>query len=811
MVAPAGASESNRATHAADVLEFSAVLDLVGGFASSEAGRQRVRELVPLADRSAIAAEQERVGALRALVAAEAGWTAELIPDIAGALARLHVPGTVWSGQELRGAWSLLGSSRRTRDALRQSKVECALLAPLAPIAEALLSDSAAERRIESIVNEEGVVRDDASPALRKLRRELRGAEADLVRLLERLMAKLEDHHRVDDASVTMRNGRYVIPVRREGRAAVGGIVHDASSSGVTVFVEPPAAVEAGNRIRELESEEQREVHRVLLAATDDLRPMNESLIATLDALVTLDALAARARYAAHYECAPVTLAAENEGFVIVRGRHPLLLARGGAVVPFDLLMEPDERTLLVSGPNTGGKTVLLKATALISLMVQSGVPAPVGPESRIAVFDRFFADIGDEQSIAASLSTFSAHVRNLGEILHEATAQSLVLVDELGSGTDPVEGAALGGAILEELTRRGTTTIATTHLGALKQLAQEVPGVVNASLQFDAVALAPTYRLLKGVPGRSYGIAIARRLALPGDVLDRAERRVPEGERDLAALLEALERRTSLLGERETGVEALALSTEARLADVTGRERTVRERERELDRKSRQESRRYLLDAREEIEQAIRELKASGAEQMEEAALTIRRRVERRAADEAEAIAALDEAERLDSEVVGAAVEAESAELETGAVVEVGTLGDKVGRVLELRSRDAVVVVGALKLTVPRSALRRVSKRRLEPMAMAVPMPGDQPDVVGRHEVDVRGMRVGEVDTAVLQAVDDAVRADLAGIRIIHGKGTGALRERVAMMLRGDRRIKMYRLGLFNEGGAGVTVVEFA
>ncbi len=343
--------------------------------------------------------------------------------------------------------------------------------------------------------------------------------------------------------------------------------------------------------------------------------------MASLDALVMLDSLYGRARYAIAFECAQAELCQPDEGFALRNGRHPLLLAQGVSVIPFDLEMGSGERTLLVSGPNTGGKTVLLKSIALISALVQSGVPAPVAAGSRVAIFDNLFADIGDEQSIEASLSTFSAHLKNLGEILVAATPQSLVLVDELGSGTDPVEGAALGGAILEELTRRGALTVATTHLGALKELATEVPGVVNASLQFDAVALAPTYRLIKGIPGRSYGISIARRLGLREDVLDRAEERVPQGERDVNRLLADLEAREAELTARERDVAIGQESVQARAHRVAEREQRVKQREREIEKESRAGARRYLLDARAEIERTIRELREAGAAELAEQA----------------------------------------------------------------------------------------------------------------------------------------------------------------------------------------------
>src|SRR5450759_748787 len=587
-------------------------------------------------------------------------------------------------------------------------------------------------------------------------------------------MARRQQHRQAPDASVTVRNGRYVMPMRREGVRSTGGIVHDTSATGATVFIEPPAAVEAGNHIRELAIEEQREVDRILRELTDALRPHHDALEASLEALVVLDSLAARARYAVDAGCAPAPLGASSAGFAIRDGRRPLLLARGDDVVPFDLEMLPGERTLLVSGPNTGGKTVLLKALALLSLMAQSGIPAPVGAESRLAAFDGVFADIGDEQSIEASLSTFSAHLKNLIEIVGDATGESLVLVDELGSGTDPLEGAALGGAILESLTRRGTMTIATTHLGALKELAQEVPGVVNASLQFDAVALAPTYRLIKGIPGRSYGLSIARRLQMPLEVIARAEERVPQAERDIHRLLEVLETR-----ERESA--RVLAQLEADQADVHERGRRLAEREGEVKRKERE---------------------------MDEAAIAARRAVEQRAAQEADALDAIEKAER-----VAARRPAEPAvgALAVGQTVAVATLGGRAGRLLELRGREAVVAVGALKLTVPADTLTRISPRHLRDRETAVAYIGDMPEVEAKHEVDVRGMRISEVEDAVLQAIDSALRADLAELRIIHGKGTGALRERVGQMVKDDPRVKSSRLGLWNEGGAGVTVVQLS
>jgi DNA mismatch repair protein MutS2 len=794
--------------HALSILELPRVLDVVAGYATSDLGSARVRALIPTTDRDWLDREHSRVAATRAVAQGDEPWHPDPIPDLSGALTRLRVTGSTWSGFELIAAATLLHSSRRTQASLRDPKRPAAARAVLSALVDVLIVAQPLEDRIARAMLDDGTVKDDASAALRRIRRELRAAQGELIRILEREMDRLEPHHRVSDMSVTMRNGRYVIPVRRGGQAVTGGIVHDTSASGGTVFVEPPAAVAFGNRMRELESEELEEVERILLELTDELRPRRDEIIATLDALVELDSLYARARFANAFGCVPAILSPAREGFDIRIGRHPLLLAQGVDVVPFDLAMGPGERTLLVSGPNTGGKTVLLKALGLLSALAQAGVAPPVGPETRIPIFDDVFADVGDEQSIEASLSTFSAHLKNLAEILRLATADSLVLVDELGSGTDPLEGAALGWAILEELTGRGTMTVATTHLGTLKELAGRVDGVVNASLQFDAAALAPTYRLIKGIPGRSYGISIARRLRLPEHVVERAEERLPQHERDAAALIERLEQREEQLTDRERESAAILDDARQRLADVARRERTVRERERLAERESRQSARRYLLDARAEIERTIKELKSRGAEAIDETGREARQRAEQLAAKQNVELERLEREEANVQRRAAPPPPRRDGPIVVGDAVEVATLGGKVGRVLEVRDADAVVVVGAIKLTVPRRVLARAEQPLAQEQAIWT---GDLPEVHVPTEIDLRGMRPDEAEAAVLQALDAAVRADVRTLRIIHGKGTGALRDRVAEMLRKDTRVKDFRLGAWNEGGAGVTLAEIA
>ena len=798
--------------HALSVLEFPRVLDVVADRASSSLGATAVRALTPRTDREWLAAELARVQAMRAMLGAEGGWQPEPIPDARQPLGRLRVQGAALDGTQLTAIAMLLRSSRRTQSALRDPRRPAIATAYLLPFAARLIAAQRDEDAIDRAIDGDGTVRDDASPTLRRLRRELMGAQGELVRLLERIMSQLEPNHQVPDMSVTVRNGRYVIPVKSHARATIGGIMHDSSGTGATVFIEPPAAVEFGNRIRELENEEQREVERILRDLSDAVRPLQPAMLEAFAALVELDVLYARARYANEFACEPAELGEPSDGLQVRVGRHPLLLAKDAPVVPFDLVMLPDERTLLISGPNTGGKTVLLKALGLFCAMLQSGIPAPVGAESRLPIVDDCFADVGDEQSLEANLSTFSAHLVHQRAILYGATDRSLVLIDELGSGTDPLEGAALGGAILEALTHRNTLTIATTHLGALKELAAEVPGVVNASLQFDAVKLAPTYRLLKGIPGRSYGLSIARRLQLPEAVLDRAEERVPKVERDVHRLLADLEARDETLAQREVQLDRLVTDAELQRGALEARERTLKEKERELEKESRKAARSHLLEARQTIENVIAELKARGAAEIDAAAKVARRVVETTAQVQGRELERLLDEQRAKAAEVARARSGGIDRLpEVGELVEATAFGNRIGTLLDVKNGLGSVAIGALKMSFPIATLRTTG-RKPERAAVTVAISNPDEDTgppMGAGEVDLRGMRVSEIDDFVSRAIDTAVRADLKELRIIHGKGTGALRERVTVMLRQESRVAAHRMGLWNEGGAGVTIAE--
>jgi DNA mismatch repair protein MutS2 len=799
--------------HGLDVLEFPGVLDLVAGHAASPMGADAVRVLTPSDARSWIEAELDRVEQMMGFLVRLEDWVVPVIPDLRQALRRLGAAGGAWDAPTLRDARVLMQSARD----VRSSVLPHAEAYPgVADVARKLPKLDDLAETIGRAVDDDGVLRDRASRQLARLRREIRSVRSQIVQRLERYVASLPEELQVPDASVSIREGRYVVPVRRQGRSQVGGIVHDESASGATLFVEPPVAIDMMNRLRGLEREEAREVQRILAELTDALRPERHALRASLDALVEIDSLSARAHFALRHEGhRPHMLDQRADEYVVVQGRHPLLAA-AGEVVPFDLEMAPGERTLVVSGPNTGGKTVLLKAVGLISAMAQAGIVPTVGAGTRLPVFADVFADIGDEQSIEASLSTFSAHVRNLREILENASGRSLVLVDEIGSGTDPVEGGALAQAILMELNGRRAMTVATSHLGQLKLLAGEVEGVVNASLQFDSRALRPTYRLVKGVPGRSYGLAIARKLEFPADILTTAESLLPQGERDVSQLLVELEEKereaARALEETEAAhrdAEAARQELESLRRELETRREEVRRRESEAERRARQQARDLLLHSRNEVEAAIRELREAvaggAADRLEEEARRARHRVEEAARKQAERAPARD----------APAANAGPVDLTEGAWVRIPATG-ATGRVVELRDGRATVETGGVRLDVPAASLEPTAAPEGESSdASAGGRVGagsggwTGPELDASPEVDLRGLRADEVAGHLQPALDAAVGAALPTLRIIHGKGTGALRDVVSELLRSDTRVRSQRPGGPGEGGSGVTVAE--
>ncbi len=777
-----------------ETVEFPSALERVAAHAAGPLGAARVRNRTPLQDRAAIRDALAQVAELAAQLLTDDTLRAEPVSDIADPLAVLRIPGSVLEAMALAELGMTLGAVRTVGATLgrleRAAPRTAALKTPALP--------KQLEIRLTESIAPDGAVLDAASRELARARKAVRETRQRLVARLERLLGALDPQDRAPDAAVTLRGGRYVIPVRSTARGRVGGIVHDESATRATVFVEPPEAIEVGNELRACEAEEQREVLRVLRELTDRLRPHREAIAAGWEMCIAFDDLCARAQYAVLVNGFPPEI---GGGPIKIRGgRHPLLVGGEIAVMPFDLELAGDEWTVLISGPNTGGKTVLIKAVGLLCLLTQSGIIPPIGPHSRLPVFVRVFADIGDRQSIAASLSTFSAHVAALRDILAHADDQSLVLLDEIGSGTDPAEGAALAAATLRSLTRRHAVTLATTHLGALKRLATESVGIVNASLQFDVDQLAPTYRLLKGVPGRSYGLAIARRLGVADEVLADAERTVPDAERALDALLAAVETKAQALAERERALADAETATREEATRLAVRETALGERERETakrertqDARAHEQARAYLLEARKTVEAALGQARAAVDEAT---AREARRMLER-------AIEAAKDHGWADGQMAGA----KSARVGDRVRIADGT----VGVVRELRGDGALVIeAGAVRIVSRPEAIAAVVGPESRPVTAPSVHPSIRPSADAASEVSLRGLRIDEAEAELSRALDAAVLADLPYLRIIHGKGTGALRDLVQRVLEADPRVARWGFPPANQGGSGVTVVEF-
>lgn len=775
--------------HALRVLEFPKVLELLAAETLVLPARERALALVPATTYEG-ALERLRTTAEMVLLD-EMGVDLPLggLSDIRPFLRQAAV-GQIVEPAALLAVTEFLRAAMRTREAVSRLGGRVPRLARLA----GAIADFRAEvRAIEAAISRRGEVADGASEALAAVRRRLRQAAERLDALAQAALADAVRRGIAQEPLVTERNGRKVLPIKAEHRGQLPGIVHDVSASGATVFVEPASLVEAGNLVRELQLAEEREVRRVLQRLAELLARRVAEIDEAVEAVAELDLLRAKARLAHRLGAALPAPGdrcdwLEREGMLdLRRARHPLLR---GEVVPIDVSAGGPLPGLLITGPNTGGKTVALKTVGLLTLMAQAGLPVPCAEGSRLVVFERVYADIGDEQSIEQSLSTFSSHMRQIIGILRRADRRTLVLLDELGAGTDPVEGSALARAVLEALLDRGATVVATTHHAELKLFAHSDPRVRNASVEFDVERLTPTYRLTIGVPGQSNAFAIARRLGLDDAVLERARTFLSVEHQQLEQLLSDLRR------ERE---EAAALRE---LADKEAREvselrRALAEERAALERERAEvlaEAHRRANELRDEVEREVARL---------------RRRLERERFDPEEAVAAL---RVLDAKLAEAKAEARPRRslppvprpLAAGDLVYVRGIPQP-GRAL-----GGVDSEGWVELQFG-SARMRVHLDRIERVEAATGTPPVRLPEAPRREVplqlDLRGQRTDEAVARAEIYLDDAFRAGLPFVRIIHGKGTGALRAAIREALAKHPLVRRLETPAPHEGGDGVTI----
>ena len=780
-------------------LELPAVLELLARHAVSDEARARCLRLRPATDAAAVEHLLDETDAAKTRLGLHGSPSFAGVKDVSQALDRAD-HGGVLNTRELLDIAGVLTASRRVADYDAQRQGEETVLDRLFT---SLHTNKYLEEQIRSAILDEETIADTASSELADIRRKMRLAASKGRQILQRIISSPSYAKVLQEALITQRDGRFVVPVKAECKGSLPGLVHDISSSGATLFVEPMGVVQANNELKELQAREEKEIDRVLRILSGECAAQRENILYDYDLLVQLDTIFARAQLSYAMD-AGRPLVRKRGGIDLKRARHPLL--DPARAVPVTVALGGAYDTLVITGPNTGGKTVTLKTVGLFTLMAQSGLHVPAELGTELSVFGRVYADIGDEQSIEQSLSTFSAHMKTIVNILDEADGDSLVLFDELGAGTDPTEGAALAIAVIEHVRKCGAIVAATTHYAELKVYATNETGVQNASCEFDVDSLRPTYHLLVGIPGKSNAFAISKRLGLSDEIIEDAKNRVSTESASFEATIEKLEQ-TRLLLEKDRNEAALKLreaQENAKKAAFLKAELEVRLDKADL--KSRREAERIIADARATAEQVFAELdemrkaadKDQDAQRVNEARAQLRRQLN------------LSE-QALQKELTDDEADKVSARpVKVGDVVKIKSMGVKATVIS--KSPDGVLSLRAGIMNVSAKedeVLLLEGEKAPEAKSSAARSSSQLRNVSVASEIDLRGMETIEGVLAAERYIDSAVMGKLKTVTIIHGKGTGALRAAVQQMLKKNKSVKSFRLGRFGEGEAGVTVVE--
>jgi len=788
------------------ILEFDKVLDLLEDRCTYSVASELALDLAPSdhapTARRALALTDEA----KALLGSVPDFSVRGARDIREIVRGAQL-GILLNTAQLLEIQDTLGAARNLRRAFRRLPNPEGRYPGLSDVIVAVEEFPGLEADIGRTVGGRGEILDTASPELARIRSSLRTAHNRLLDRLNGLLTSQKYGNAIREPIITMRDGRYVIPVRADARGAVGGIVHDSSSSGVTVFIEPLETVELNNAWRQLQRDEEHEIERILRQLSNVVALNADPLQRTVGGLAEFDFQLAKARFSFDLDANSPTIADENAPcrIVLQHARHPLL---AGNVVPIDIALGEDYRVLVITGPNTGGKTVALKTVGLLTLMAQAGLHIPADRTSVVSVFSQLFADIGDEQSIAQSLSTFSSHMKNVIDMFARVTPDSLVLLDEMGAGTDPTEGAALARSIVATLLDRGPLTVATTHYSELKSFAYTTPGVENASVEFNVETLSPTYRLLIGVPGRSNALAIAERLGLPGGIVGRARSYLTPQEVQVDELLGQIK-------DERDAAEAARAAAVAEQQQAEQLRRVAQETLREAERARVAAREAALSELEGELTGIREELRRLGRDR-EQVAVTREwlRQAETRATELGQSVRQV-RAARPAPRPTGPAPVA----LRPGDRVIVASLGQQ-GDVLELRDGDeAEVQVGTFRLRRPLSDLTRLSRNQVRtveresrtstprraPAVSIVPARGETVPL----DIDVRGMRAMEAEETLERYLNDAYLTSLPFVRIIHGKGTGALRQAIRQFLAQHPLVAGTEGERDQQGGEGVTIAR--
>ena len=785
-------------------LEYYKILDMLAGYASCEETRKRALALTPITDAAEIEHLQQTTSDALSRLYKGSGISFAGIHNVNASLKRLDIGGSL-NTTELLHICSLLEVAKRAKAYDRSDRADdktdslsplFSQIEPLSPLLE----------EIKRCVIGEDEIADDASPALFKIRKSIRGMNDRIHAQLTNLMNNTTTRNYLQDAVITMRDGRYCLPVKAEAKTSVPGMVHDQSSSGSTLFIEPMAVVNLNNELRELFLKEQDEINVILADLSNRVAENANGIRQDYSVLAELDFIFAKAQLAKSYNgVAPIF---NEEGRIHIRkGRHPLLDTK--KVVPIDVRLGEDFRQLIVTGPNTGGKTVSLKTVGLLTLMGQSGLHIPAADRSELAIFHEIFADIGDEQSIEQSLSTFSSHMTNIVKILNQADDRSLCLFDELCAGTDPTEGAALAISILHKLHQYGATTMATTHYSELKVYALSTPGVENACCEFNVETLSPTYRLLIGIPGKSNAFAISSKLGLAANIIDDAKSRLSDKDVDFEDMLANLEASRITIEKEQLEIKKYKAEVENLKKKLTDKNEKLDARRDEILRKANEEAVQILKEAKDLADETIRNFNKYGQGQAPMSKMEKERSKVRDKMNKSEKNLSMKKKEMINHKV--------PKKLRIGDSVKVLSMNLK-GTVHTLPNAkgDLYVQMGILRSLVNINDLVLIDDESTSPIAKKYGGGSSSGKIKMSKsasvstEINLIGMTVDEAIAHLDKYLDDAYIAHLPSVRIVHGKGTGALRSAVHAHLKRQKYVKSFRLGEAGEGDAGVTIAEF-
>lgn len=772
-----------------DKLEFPKVLDLISRYAITESGKNKILNLLPVNNPDYIKNEGELVNEAKELLNTVGYPPIEYLSEIFTVISETRIDGAVISGIKLLEILKLAKTSRLLRQFIFQESKENSLLKQKA---SGLFADKLFENRIEKIITEQGEIKENASTELAKLRKEINNKKSELVKSINRIIKSLKEEDIVREDYLTLRDGRMVIPVKVEHKRHLRGFIHSESSTGQTVYIEPEETLDLNNEIISTSFAEKREIERILKELTKVIGQSAVQLKVSLETLAEIDSIFARAKYS--LEIIGEFPGVENgKPLYFSEARHPLLLKKLGRqnTVPLSFELN-DTNVVVITGPNAGGKTVVLKTIGLLNLMLQAGIHVPVNSESNFHIFDNILIDIGDQQSIEDDLSTFSSHLMNLTHIINSADSKTLILLDEIGTGTEPAEGSALAASILDELHKKGSLVFATTHHGSLKVFAFNQKRMQNAAMEFDHSNLFPTYRFHLGIPGSSYAFEIAKRSGISELILDNAKKNIDDDKYSLERFLSELEEKSNKLNKKLNELEIENTRLKGLSALYKKSYEKIENEKKEILKKVKVESDLYLDNVNKQIEKVIKEIreKEASKEVIREAKKIIQDVKE----ENKNAFNFLNDKTN------------DNRQYKVGDTVAIKN-SSTVGKIVEINKEkvQATILVGSIKMKVKLSELIEAAESKSVQKEKFNNFPITEID----YRLDIRGERPEEAEYKVIRFIDEAYQASLDRVEILHGKGTGALKKTVWDILKHHDKIKNYYFAAIEFGGDGITIVE--